>query len=273
MSDEQTLTPLLGDEDSTASAPRRLPIIAILALLLLASAALGGLAYLTGKLVNRPAGESPDLVIGPSSIPPPPAELLHPEGIALDGNGTIEADPAPIQPDTSGVAPTPAVPADSLDALREQVRALSERVSELGNRFQEQADERADAEQRIKTLEQLLESAKQDQEALAQRVESQAKRLDANVIPRPAAARSPGSAGSAKPPASPAASTARPPFTVLGVDQWGGVAQISISRAAGPAWLAVGESLEGWQVLAIHGREVIWRAPSGQTVTQQIGGA
>ena len=273
MSDEQTLTPLLSDEDSTAPAPRRLPIIAILALLLLASAALGGLAYLTGKLVNRPAGESPDLVIGPSSIPPPPAELLHPEGIALDGNATTEADPAPIQPDTSGVALDPAVPADSRDALREQVRALSERVSDLGTRFQEQADARADAEQRIKTLEQLLESAKQDQETLAQRVESHNKRLDAIVIQRPAAARSPGSAGSAKPPASPAASTARPPFTVLGVDQWGGVAQISISRAAGPAWLAVGESLEGWQVLAIHGREVIWRAPSGQTVTQQIGGA
>lgn len=268
--DEQTLTPLLGDEDSTAPAPRRLPIIAILALLLLASAALGGLAYLTGKLVNRPAGESPDLVIGPSNILPPPAELLHPEGIALDGNGMIEADTA--GPDPSGVAPDPVVPADSLAALREQVRALSERVSELGNRFQEQADERADAEQRIKTLEQLLESAKQDQEALAQRVESHNKRLDAIVVPRPAA-RSSGSAGSAGKPPSPAASTARPPFTVLGVDQWGGVAQISISRAAGPAWLAVGESLEGWQVLAIHGREVIWRAPSGQTVTQQIGGA
>lgn len=269
MSDEQTLTPLLSDEDSTAPAPRRLPIIAILALLLLASAALGGLAYLTGKLVNRPAGESPDLVIGPSSIPPPPAELLHPEGIALDGNATTEADPAPIQPDTSGVALDPAVPADSLDALREQVRGLAERVSELGNRFQE----RGDLEQRIQSLEQQLAKIGQDQETLAQRVESQAKRLDAIVIPSPAAARSPGSAGSAKPPASPAASTARPPFTVLGVDQWGGAAQISISRAAGPAWLAVGESLEGWQVLAIHGREVIWRAPSGQTVTQQIGGA
>lgn len=260
-SDEQTLTPLLGDEESTAPAPRRLPIIAILALLLLASAALGGLAYLTGKLVNRPTGESPDLVIGLSD-PPAPAELLHPEGIALDGNGTTEADPAPIQPD-------PGFSADGLAALREQVRALSERVGDLGTRFQEQAD----AEQRIKSLEQLLENAKQDQETLAQRVESQAKRLDAIIVPRQAAVRSPGSAGSAKPPASPAASTARPPFTVVGVDQWGGVAQISISRAPGPAWLAVGESLEGWQVLAIHGREVIWRAPSGQTVTQQIGGA
>lgn len=261
MTDEQTLTPLLSDEDSTAPAPRRLPIIAILALLLLASAALGGLAYLTGKLVNRPAGESPDLVIGQSD-PPAPAELLHPEGIALDGNATTEADPAPIQPD-------PGVSADGLAALREQVRALSERVSELGNRFQE----RGDLEQRIQSLEQQLAKIGQDQETLAQRVESHARRLDAIVVPRPAAARSPGSAGSAKPPASPAASTARPPFAVLGVDQWGGVAQISISRAAGPAWLAVGESLEGWQVLAIHGREVIWRAPSGQTVTQQIGGA
>jgi len=263
-SDEQTLTPLLGDEDSTAPAPRRLPIIAILALLLLASAALGGLAYLTGKLVNRPTGESPDLVIGPSD-PPAPAELLHPEGIALDGNATnatTEADPEPIQPD-------PGFSADGLAALREQVRALSERVGDLGTRFQEQAD----AEQRIKSLEQLLESAKQDQETLAQRVESHARRLDAIIVPRPAAARSSGSAAGSAGKPSPAASTARPPFAVLGVDQWGGVAQISISRAAGPAWLAVGESLEGWQVLAIHGREVIWRAPSGQTVTQQIGGA
>lgn len=254
--DEQTPTPLLGDDDdSTAPSPSRLPIIAaIIVALLIASAALGGLAYLTGRLIDRPAEDPPTMQFG-SALPPP--ELLV-------ADSTPNADPAPSQAGKNNAA----VSVEELEALREQVRALSDRVSDLGTRFQEQAD----MEQRIGSLEQLLEKIKQDQEILAQRVESHGKRLDAIVVP-PRPARSPGPTGSSgKPAASPAASTARPPFTVMGVDFWGGVAQVSISRAAGTTWLSAGESLDGWEVIAIQGREVVWRTPAGQTATQQVGG-
>ncbi len=197
-----------------------------------------------------------------SALPPPELALPPPELLVADS--TPNADPAPSQTGKNDAA----VSAEELEVLREQVRALSERVSDLGTRFQEQAD----MEQRIGSLEQLLEKIKQDQEMLAQRVESHGKRLDAIVVP-PRPARSPGPTGSSgKPAASPAASTARPPFTVMGVDFWGGVAQVSISRAAGTTWLSAGESLDGWEVIAIQGREVVWRTPAGQTATQQIGG-
>lgn len=256
--DEQTPTPLLGDDDdSTAPSPSRLPIIAaIIVALLIASAALGGLAYLTGQLIDRPAEDPPTMQFG-SALPPPE--------LPAAADSAPNADPTPSQAGKNDAA----VSVEELEALREQVRALSDRVSDLGTRFQEQAD----MEQRIGSLEQLLEKIKQDQEILAQRVENHGKRLDAIVVP-PRPARSPGPTGSSGKPAaaSLAASTARPPFTVMGVDFWGGVAQVSISRAAGTTWLSAGESLDGWEVIAIQGREVVWRTPAGQTATQQVGG-
>ena len=65
MSEEQTPTPLLADEDATPAAPRRLPWFAVIAILLLAAAALGGLLYLTRQLIDRPAGETPSLRVEP----------------------------------------------------------------------------------------------------------------------------------------------------------------------------------------------------------------
>lgn len=271
MSEEQTPTPLLADEDTTPAAPRRMPWLAVIAVLLLAAGALGGLVYLTGKLVDRPAGDTPSLRVEPeqAEIEATPVDPLLPEG-SDDPVIAPEKTPAASAVATSAVPAVVAAPADDQAALREQVRGLSERVSALGSRFQELGD----LEQRIVTLEQTLAQYRQDQEALTQRVEQQGRRLDAIVVPRPAAARSPGSPGASTGAGSRAAALpqARPPFSVLGVEHWGGVAQVAISRAQGSTWLAAGESLDGWQVLAIQGREVVWRAPSGQTVAQPMGG-
>lgn len=269
--DGQILTPLLADEDTTPAASRRMPWFAVIAVLLLAAAALGGLLYLTRQLIDRPAGDTPTLRVEPGNAgieasPIDPRPAAGSDGPAI----------APESTDAASGAAESAVPAataqpDELAALREQVRGLSERVSALGSRLQEMAD----LEQRIVTLEQTHAQTRQDQETLTQRVEQQGRRLEAIVVPRPAPARSSrssGAAGGAPGGRMAAAPQARLPFAVLGVEHWGGVAQVAISRAGGASWLAAGESLDGWQVLAIQGGEVVWRAPSGQTVTQPVGG-
>ena len=272
MNEEQAPAPLLADEDATPAAPRRMPWLAVIAMLLLAAAALGGLLHLTRQLIDRPAGDTPTLRVEPgeAEIEASPIDPLLPDGAdhpaIAPAREEVSVDSAAAEP----AAPAAATPPDDLTALREQVRGLSERVSALGSRFQEMAE----LEQRIGTLEQTLAQSRQDQEALTQRVEQQGRRLEAIVVPRPASARSSGSPGAATGAGGRAAAVpqARLPFSVLGVEHWGGVAQVAIARAAGASWLAAGESLDGWQVLAIQGREVIWRAPSGQTVTQPAGG-
>ncbi|MFZ5533390.1 MAG: hypothetical protein ACOY5H_07680 [Pseudomonadota bacterium] len=266
--DEQILTPLLADEDTTPAAQRRMPWFAVIAVLLLAAAALGGLLYLTRQLIDRPAGDTPTLRVEPGNAGIEASPIDPRPAAGSDGPAIV-----PESTDAASGAAESAVPAataqpDELAALREQVRGLSERVSALGSRLQELAD----LEQRIVTLEQTHAQTRQDQEALTQRVEQQGRRLEAIVVPRPAPARSAGSAGGASGGRIAAVPQARPPFSVLGVEHWGGVAQVAISRAQGATWLVAGESLDGWQVLAIQGREVIWRAPSGQTVTQPVGG-
>ena len=271
MSEDQTPTPLLADEDTTPAAPRRMPWVAVIAVLLLAAAALGGLLYLTGQLIDRPAGDTPSLRVEPeeAAIEASPVDPLLPEG-SDDPVIAPEKAPAASAAARSDVPVAHAAPLDDLATLREQVRGLSERVSALGSRFQELGD----LEHRMVTLEQSLAQSRQDQEALTQRFEQQGRRLEAIVVPRPASARSSGSPGAATGAGGRAAAVpqARLPFSVLGVEHWGGVAQVAISRAQGSTWLAAGESLDGWQVLAIQGREVVWRAPSGQTVTQPTGG-
>jgi len=272
MSEEQTPTPLLADEEATPRAPRRMPWFAVIAVLLLAAAALGGLLYLTRQLIDRPAGDTPTLRVEPeeAAIEASQIDPLLPEGAdhpaLAPARDEMSVDLAAAEP----AAPAAATPADELATLREQVRGLSERVSALGSRLQDLGD----LEQRIGTLEQTLAQARQDQETLTQRVEQQGRRIDTIVVPRPAPARSSGSPGASAGAGGRAAAVpqARLPFSVLGVEHWGGVAQVAIARAQGSTWLAAGESLDGWQVLAIQGREVIWRAPSGQTVTQPAGG-
>ncbi|MGK2926852.1 MAG: hypothetical protein ACSLE2_14650 [Lysobacterales bacterium] len=267
MSEEQTPTPLLADGDTTPTAPRKMPWVAVSMLLLLAVVALGGLLHLTRQLVDRPAEDTPTLRVEPeeAAIEVSPIDPLFPESF---GDPEASMDSAAAAAVDSPVDLATDVPPDELAALREQVRGLSDRVSVLGNRFQELSD----LEQRIGTLEQTLAQSRQDQEALTQRVDQQSRRLEAIVVPRPAPARPAGSAGGAPGGRATGAPQVRLPFTVLGVEHWGGVAQVAIARAAGASWLAAGESLDGWQVLAIQGREVVWRAPSGQTVTQPAGG-
>ncbi len=273
MNEEQAPAPLLADDDAMPAAPRRMPWFAVIAILLLTAIALGGLLYLTRQLIDRPAGDTPTLRVEhqEAAIEASPVDPLFPEG----SDGPVIASEKTSADSAAGASAVPAdqataVTADDLAALREQVRGLSERVSILGNRIQD----RGDLEQRIGTLEQTLAQARQDQETLTQRVEQQGRRIDAIVVPRPAPARSSGSPGASAGAGGRAAAVpqARLPFSVLGVEHWGGVAQVAISRAQGSTWLAAGESLDGWQVLAIQGREVIWRAPSGQTVTQPAGG-
>ena len=267
MNEEQAPAPLLADEDATPAAPRRMPWLAVIAMLLLAAAALGGLLYLTRQLIDRPAGDTPTLRVEPgeAAIEASPIDPILPEGA---DHPAIASAPEEMSADSGAAEPAaPSAPPDDLGTLREQVRGLSERLNVLGSRIQELSD----LEQRIGTLEQTRAQSRQDQEALTQRVEQQGRRLEAIVIPRPAPARPAGPAGGAPGGRATGAPQVRLPFTVLGVEHWGGVAQVAIARAAGASWLAAGESLDGWQVLAIQGREVVWRAPSGQTVTQPAG--
>ncbi|MGK2927663.1 MAG: hypothetical protein ACSLE2_18775 [Lysobacterales bacterium] len=271
MNEEQAPAPLLADDDAIPAAPRRMPWFAVIAILLLTAIALGGLLYLTRQLIDRPAGDTPTLRVEhqEAAIEASPVDPLFPKG----SDGPVIASEKTSADSAAGASAVPAdqataVTADDLAALREQVRGLSERVSILGNRIQD----RGDLEQRIVTLEQTHAQTRQDQEALTQRVEQQGRRLEAIVVPRPAPARSSGAAGGAPGGRMAAAPQARLPFAVLGVEHWGGVAQVAIARPQGATWLVAGESLDGWQVLAIQGREVVWRGPSGQTVTQPVGG-
>ncbi len=268
-------TPLLADEDLADRPVRRVPVAAIVGSLLVGLVALGGVAYLARELVNLKAPESGAVQTHPeerAELPVAPVEPAFPEGEGLEARETAAPDS-----DHPAAAPAAAKPVSDLEALREQVRGLGDRLNAVSNQVRDLADQRDQQKQRLDTLEQAAAQRQERQEVLSQQVAQQERRIEAIVVPtkgsagegtarRVAVGRSAGKQGSKA-----IRPEARPPFTVLGVDQWGGVSQLSISRAQGSAWLAEGESLEGWQVLAIHGREVVWRAPSGQTVTQSLG--
>lgn len=246
MIDEQT-PPLLADEQSVNPAPRRVPPLAILAAIVVAVMALGSMGYLANRMLHR------------HDQPPAPsldASRVSPSPVAPPANQEKERE----------AGESPAQLSEHVAALRVQVHEIGARVDKLETQIQEALA----VEPRVVSLEQSVEQTKHDQEALAQRIGQQAQRK-ARAVPKTKTSPSPAEA--ARPTRNPVAALQQPPFPVMGVEHWGGMAQVAILRTPSTTtWLAPGESWAGWQVLAIQGTEVVWRTPTGQTVTQPLEG-